>query len=238
LDDNPIRSRALVPRALSECLDGEMPFALRLVDVERRMDALRLPLSRSGEPYRRVLVHLRQGGDSVGWIALPVAPDGVVSLEGLEEAIGQPDEAPVSVSDARGEPSDDSKREHGLAPPPWLGDPRRCVVADCLLLSLGAATIAACLVDTHSIARLLLVLAAACLIPGGALLTRLPVEDVLEAFGLAVGLGFTIEATGALAMVWTGWWHPFGWGLALVAAACVMFLLDLRRNVVTVRESL
>lgn len=121
--------------------------------------------------------------------------------------------------------------------PCWLGDPRRCVVADCLLLSLAAAAIAVCLLDTHSIARLLLVLAAACLIPGGALLTRLPGEDVLEAFGLAVGLSFTVEAVGALAMVWTGWWHPFGWALALATVACVMFVLDLRRNVVTVRGS-
>lgn len=122
--------------------------------------------------------------------------------------------------------------------PRWLGDPRRCVTADCLLLVLAAATITVCVLDTHSIARLLLVLAAACLIPGSALLTRLPVEDVLEAFGLAVGLGFTIEAVGALAMVWTGWWHPFGWALALVTAACVVLVLDLRRNVVTVRKSL
>jgi uncharacterized membrane protein len=122
--------------------------------------------------------------------------------------------------------------------PCWLGDPRRCVTADCLLLVLAAATITVCVLDTHSITRLLLVLAAACLIPGSALLTRLPVEDVLEAFGLAVGLGFTIEAVGALAMVWTGWWHPFGWALALVTAACVVLVLDLRRNVVTVRKSL
>jgi hypothetical protein len=119
----------------------------------------------------------------------------------------------------------------------WLGDPRRCVTADCLLLALAAATVAVCLFDAHSAVRLLLVLAGACLIPGGALLTRLPVEDVLEAFGLAVGLGFAIEAAGALAMVWTGWWHPFGWALVLVGAACVVFVLDLRRNVATVRAA-
>jgi uncharacterized membrane protein len=124
----------------------------------------------------------------------------------------------------------------GNVPALWLGDPRRCVTADCLLLVLAAVTIAMCVIDTHGVARLLLVLTAACLLPGGALLTRLPVEDVLEACGLAVGLGFTIEAVGALAMVWTGWWHPLGWALALMAAACVMFALDLRRNLVAVRE--
>jgi hypothetical protein len=130
------------------------------------------------------------------------------------------------------------EKEHGLVKPRWLGDPRRCVAADCLLLSLAAATVVVCLLDTHSTARVLLVLAAACLIPGSALLTRLPVEDVLEAFGLAVGLGFTIEAAGALAMVWAGWWHPLGWATVLVIGACVMLVLDLRRNVVTFREAL
>jgi uncharacterized membrane protein len=121
--------------------------------------------------------------------------------------------------------------------PRWLGDPRRCAVADCLLLMLTVATVAVCLLEAHSSARLLLLLAAACLVPGGALLTRLPVQDALEALGLAVGLGLCIEAAGALAMVWTGWWHPFGWALVLAGTACVMLVLDLRRVVVTVRET-
>jgi uncharacterized membrane protein len=130
------------------------------------------------------------------------------------------------------------EKEHGLRQTGWLSDPRRCVTADCLLLSLAIATIAVCLLAPDSNARQLLVLAAACLVPGGALLTRLPVEDPLEAFGLAVGLGFTIEAIGTLAMIWTGWWHPLGWAIVLVSAACGMFVLDLRRVAVTTRETL
>jgi hypothetical protein len=118
-----------------------------------------------------------------------------------------------------------------------LGDPRRCVTADCLLLALAAATVAVCLLDAHGAVRLLLVFAAACVIPGGAVLTRLPVEDVLEAFGLAVGLGFAIETVGALAMVWTGWWHPFGWAIVVGVGACATLVLDLRRNLATVNES-
>lgn len=118
----------------------------------------------------------------------------------------------------------------------WLGDPRRCVTADGLLLVLAAATVAVCLLQSHGAARLLLVLAAACLIPGSALLTRLSVEDELEAFGLAVAFGFTIEAFGALAMVWTGWWHPFGWAIALGAVACAVLTADLRRNFATIRK--
>ena len=112
----------------------------------------------------------------------------------------------------------------------WLGDPRRCATADGLLLVLAAATVAVCLLQSHGTARLLLVLAAACLIPGSALLTRLSVEDTLEAFGLAIGLGLTIETVGALAMIWSGWWHPLGWAIALGALACALLAIDLRHN--------
>jgi uncharacterized membrane protein len=140
--------------------------------------------------------------------------------------------SPIAQPDRR------SEGEQELVQPRWLGDPRRCVIADCLLLVLAAATVAVCLAGTHSIARLLLVLAATCLIPGGALLTRLPVGDELEALGLAVSLSLCIEAVGTLAMIWTGWWHPFGWALALVTAACVMLVLDLRRIVAAaIREA-
>lgn len=100
---------------------------------------------------------------------------------------------------------------------------------DCSLLALGAAAVALSLLDVHGAARLLLVLAAACLVPGGALLTRLAVADAVEAVALAVALGFTVEAAGALAMAWSGWWHPFAYALALVGAASVLIVLDLRR---------
>jgi hypothetical protein len=132
-----------------------------------------------------------------------------------------------------GRPSEDGRER---ARPCWLGEPRRSALVDCLLLLLAVATVAICLADAHGVARLLLVLASACLLPGGALLTRLPMADPLEALGLAVAVGFCIEAAGALAMIWTGWWHPFGWALALVIAACAMFALDLRRSVAMVRE--
>jgi uncharacterized membrane protein len=117
----------------------------------------------------------------------------------------------------------------------WLGDRRRCVIADCLLLGLAVLAVGASAAGGHSVIRLSLVLAATCLLPGSAILTRLPGEDVLEVLGLAVGLSFTVGAAGALAMVWTGWWHPYGCALALVSTACVMIVLDFRRNL---RETL
>ncbi|MFZ2112582.1 MAG: hypothetical protein WAU77_02485 [Solirubrobacteraceae bacterium] len=141
--------------------------------------------------------------------------------------------------------ADGARGEQALAGPPsvtstsstgWLEDPRRRATADGLLLVLAAATVAVCLLQSHGPARLLLVLAAACLIPGGALLTRLPVEDAVEAFGLAVGLGLTIETFGALAMVWTGWWHPFGWAIVLGAVACAVLAVDLRCSLAIARK--
>jgi GT2 family glycosyltransferase len=62
-------------------------------------------MSRSGVPYRRVLVFLRQEGYPLGWIALPVSPDGEVSLEVLDEAFGLPAEAPLGTTDS---PEDNS----------------------------------------------------------------------------------------------------------------------------------
>jgi O-antigen biosynthesis protein len=100
LEENPVVCRAALPGALAECLDGEVPIAVRLVDVENRMDVLRLPVSRSGVAYRRVLVFLRRGGYPLGWIALPVSEDGEVSLETLDEAFDQPGEAPLSATDS------------------------------------------------------------------------------------------------------------------------------------------
>jgi GT2 family glycosyltransferase len=103
LEENPVVCRAALPGALAECLDGEAPIAVRLVDVENRADVLRLPVSRSGVAYRRVLVFLRRGGYPLGWIALPVSPDGEVSLEALDEAFDQSDRAPLGTTDSFGE---------------------------------------------------------------------------------------------------------------------------------------
>ena len=111
LDDNPAGSRALFPGALSKCLDGETPIAVRPVDVEDGMDVLRLPLSPSGVAYRRVLVFLRQRGYPLGWIALPVSPDGEVSLEVLEETLDLPAEAPPSATDS---PDENSAAAHAM----------------------------------------------------------------------------------------------------------------------------
>ncbi len=119
----------------------------------------------------------------------------------------------------------------------WPGESRKRAAADCLLLMLAFLTVVVCLSNVTNTGRPLLVLAATCLVPGGAVLTRLPTGDALEALGLAVGLSFCIETAGALAMVWTGWWHPFALATGLILVACVMLSLDLRRVVVTIMEA-
>lgn len=119
----------------------------------------------------------------------------------------------------------------------WLRDPRRSAAADFFLLTLAVITVAVSVAAITSTVRLLLVLACACVIPGSALLTRLSVDDVLEGFTLAVALSFVVEAAGALAMIWTGWWHPLGWAIAVVVIASVVLLRDLTRIVVSVRKT-
>jgi hypothetical protein len=118
------------------------------------------------------------------------------------------------------------------ARPLWLGDPRRCLTADSALLALAALTAAACLMHASGGARPVLVALGAGLIPGAAVLTRLPAQDPLDAIALAVALSLCIEAAGALVMIWTGWWHPVGWALALSATACTALGLDARNALV------
>jgi hypothetical protein len=107
---------------------------------------------------------------------------------------------------------------------------RRRVLADCLLLALGAGALAASLAGGHSAGRLLLDLCAFCLLPGGAVLTRLECDGLVAAAALAVAISFCVEGAGALVMVWSGWWHPFGFALVLLLAAEAALAADLRQR--------
>jgi hypothetical protein len=118
----------------------------------------------------------------------------------------------------------------------WLGEPQLGIGVDCFLLVLALVAVVIGLAAEGSVASMVVVLLAACLIPGGALLTRLGADDIVEAFTLAAALGFCIETAGALVMVWTGWWHPVGWAFALLAGACVLIVLDLHRLIAAVKQ--
>jgi hypothetical protein len=116
-------------------------------------------------------------------------------------------------------------------PSDWRRTARASVVADLTLLALACAAAIVAVADPAGPARPLLVLCAACLLPGGALLTRLRVDDLVTALGLAVGLSMCAEAIGALAMVWTGWWHPVAFAIGLGVVACAALLLDAVRAI-------
>lgn len=123
-----------------------------------------------------------------------------------------------------------------LGAPPASSVARRKATVDVVMLALGVTAAAVCASGTSDPARPLLVLAAACLIPGAAILTRLPAGDPFEALGLACVLGLAVETVGALFMVWTGWWHPFGWAILVVLGACVALLVDFSRQLVILRN--
>lgn len=119
----------------------------------------------------------------------------------------------------------------------WLRNPRWSAAADSLLLLLAALTAVACLTGTHAVERPLLVLAAVCLVPGGAVLTLLRVRDLLEGVVLAAVLGVSILTAVALPMIWTGWWHPAEAAAGTMIAAALALAVDLVRNVEKVRRS-
>lgn len=108
-------------------------------------------------------------------------------------------------------------------------DQRSRPALDLALVGLALLAVASSIFGPSGTPRLLIVLAAACLLPGGALLTLLPVEDPLLVPALAVALSLTVEALGALAMIWSGFWHPVGWAVTLGTLACGLLLRDLAR---------
>jgi hypothetical protein len=75
--------------------------------------------------------------------------------------------------------------------------------------------------------RLLAALAFACLVPGGALVTRLPFREPDEILAMTVVLSLAILAAGSLLMAWLGAWHPLRLTAGLAAAAVVVLVPDL-----------
>jgi GT2 family glycosyltransferase len=135
-----LRSAATTAGGLSECLDGaQAPIAVRSVDVESEIEGLRVPVSRSGEPYRRVVVLLRQGhGDPLGWVSLPAPRDGEVSAGELLDALGLPARASAGSTAASRAARGDSAAPTPAPDPELLTAP----APDEPLLSVVVATCA------------------------------------------------------------------------------------------------
>jgi hypothetical protein len=77
--------------------------------------------------------------------------------------------------------------------------------------------------------RAIVLLLAALVVPGGAVVLRAGPSDVLSAAALSVAISLAIDTALCLASVWTGIWHPAAIAIVIGAASAVVVLDDLRR---------
>jgi len=102
------------------------------------------------------------------------------------------------------------------------------VVPDLALLVLAAAAALVVAADLQPV-RPFVVFAAACLVPGGAILTRLRTGEPLTEVALTFGLSFAVEIAGSLVLTWSGWWHPEALWIALGIGSVGLLVSDLVR---------
>lgn len=98
---------------------------------------------------------------------------------------------------------------------------------DAALLALLAVAVLASVADITGL-RPAAVLTAMLLVPGGALLTRMTVDEKLSAVGIAIGLSLAIDTVVATAAAVAQLWHPELLALLVGAAAAALLLHDLR----------
>ena len=78
--------------------------------------------------------------------------------------------------------------------------------------------------------RTLAAFLAAALVPGAAVLSRAPVDDLLTWVGLSVALSLAIETACSLAMVWLGLWSPLALAAILGTGSVLALLGSVRRR--------
>jgi CHASE2 domain-containing sensor protein len=100
------------------------------------------------------------------------------------------------------------------------------MLQDVALLALLVATVFVVLEDAQPV-RPFVVFAAACLVPGGAILTRLRTGEGMTDLALAIGLSLAVEIAGSLALAWSRWWHPEALAIVLAGASAALLLSDL-----------
>ena len=106
---------------------------------------------------------------------------------------------------------------------------------DLALLGVTALLLVLVARDVQGLPRVLATLAFACLVPGGALVTRLPFRERDEILAMTLVLSLCILATATLLMAWLGVWHPLRLTAGLGAAAGVILLLDLAGHLTSAR---
>jgi uncharacterized membrane protein len=108
---------------------------------------------------------------------------------------------------------------------------RWMAVFDLTLLALTALLVSLLMLGIDGVPRVLATLAFACLVPGGALVTRLPFREPDEILAMTVVLSLAIIAAGSLLMAWLGAWHPLWLTSGLAGAAVVPLVADLLAHV-------
>jgi hypothetical protein len=107
---------------------------------------------------------------------------------------------------------------------------------DLTLLGVTALLFVLIARDVQGLPRVLATLAFAGLVPGGALVTRLPFREREEILAMSLTLSLCILAITSLVMVWLGMWHPLRLTAGLGAAAGVILLLDLAGHLAPARD--
>jgi hypothetical protein len=102
-------------------------------------------------------------------------------------------------------------------------------LSDLVLLALAVAAAVVIVVDARP-ERPFVVFAAACVVPGGAVLTRLRTGDAMTNFALAISWSLALEIAGSLVLAWSGWWHPEVLGMVLGAASAGLLVADLLQD--------
>jgi hypothetical protein len=107
------------------------------------------------------------------------------------------------------------------------------------LALLGLTVLFALLIarDVHGLPRVLATVAFAALVPGGAVVTRLPFREPDEILALTLVLSLSILAGATLVMAWVGAWHPLPLAAGLSAASAVVLLLDLVGHLASMRTN-
>jgi hypothetical protein len=98
------------------------------------------------------------------------------------------------------------------------------------MLALAGSALLAIVVGAPAPIRWPVVFAAVVLVPGSAIMTLIPVNDVGGWLGLAVALSLGVGVVGSTVTLWLGWWHPLVSAAAIALASCVAFVLDLRSS--------
>ena len=113
--------------------------------------------------------------------------------------------------------------------------PRWMISFDLTLLSLTALLLVLIARDVQGLPRVLATVAFACLVPGGALVTRLPFREPEEILAMTLVLSLAILAGATLLMAWIGAWHPLRLTAGLSAASAVVLLIDLAGRLASTR---